>query len=77
MPTVEVQLFAALRQFIGGKRSQAVEITAGETVAQVLARLGVPAEKTRLVFINNRAASLDLPLAGGEVVSVFPVIGGG
>jgi sulfur-carrier protein len=77
MPEVEVKLYATFRQYLGGRPSAAVEIEPGVTVGKVLARLGVPTEQARLVFIDAKTASLDLPLQGGEQVAVFPAIAGG
>jgi len=77
MPEVEVKLYATFRQYLGGRASVAVEIEPGETVGQVLARLGVPTEQARLIFIDARAATLDHPLQGGEHLAVFPAIAGG
>ena len=54
-----------------------VAIEPGQTVADVLDRLKVPLEQTRIIFINNRLAECSRPLSGGEHVGVFPAIGGG
>jgi molybdopterin synthase sulfur carrier subunit len=62
---------------IGGKPSVEVEIEPGQTIRQVLASLGVPAEQTRIIFVNNRAADLSHVLQGGEQLGIFPAIGGG
>jgi molybdopterin synthase sulfur carrier subunit len=77
MPRVKLSLYAALRAYIGGKPSVDLEIEPGETVGQLLDRLGVPRRETRILFVNGRAASLSDKLAGGEQIGVFPAIGGG
>jgi len=77
MPEVQVKLYATFRQYAGDRASAAVEIEPGESVGEVLARLGVPTEQARLVFIDAKAASLDSPLQGGEQLAVFPAIAGG
>jgi len=77
MPRIQVNLYAALRQYIGGAPSIEVEIEPGQTVADVLSNLGVPKEQTRIIFLNNRAASLSDSLQGGDQLGVFPAIGGG
>ena len=74
---VRVNLYAVLRQYIGGAPSIEVEIEPGQTIQQVLSQLGVPPEQTRIIFLNNRAAGLSHPLQGGEQLAVFPAIGGG
>jgi molybdopterin converting factor small subunit len=74
---VKVSLYATLRSHVGGAPSVEVDVEPGQTVEEVLAGLGVPAEQTRIIFINNRAAGLQQRLEGGERVGVFPAIGGG
>jgi molybdopterin converting factor small subunit len=77
MARVQVNLYATLRQYVGGAASAEVEIEPGQTVEQVLNQLGVPPDQTRVVFVNNRSARLSHPLQGGEQIGVFPAIGGG
>ncbi len=77
MAAVTVNLYAGLRTFIDDKPSVDVEVEPGITIAQVIDRLGVPAEKTRIIFCNNRAADLDDPIEAGDQLSIFPAIGGG
>jgi molybdopterin converting factor small subunit len=77
MPSVKVNLYAGLRGFIGGKASVAVEIRPGQSIKEVLAGVGIPAELTHILFVNGRAARLDSPLNDGDQLGVFPAIGGG
>ena len=77
MPQVHVNLFAVLRKHIDGAASAEIEIEPGQTIGQVLDRLGIPADHTRMVFLNNRAAGPDHALEGGEELDIFPAIGGG
>ena len=77
MPRVKLNLYAGLRAHIGGKPSVDLEIAPGQTVGELLDRLGVPHEQTRILFVNGRAASLSDKLTGGEQIGVFPAIGGG
>jgi len=77
MPQVKVNLYATLRKYIAGAPSVRVDIDPGQTVGQVLVGLGVPADQTRIIFVNNRAADLSHVLQGGEHLGVFPAIGGG
>ena len=77
MARVIVNLYAALRASIGGKPSVEVEIEPGQTVGDVLDRLGIPRDQTRIILVNGRHAAPADPLQGGEHVAVFPAIGGG
>ena len=77
MARVNVNLYATLRAYVGGAPSVEVEVEPGETVGEILERLGVPPEQTRILFVNNRTAGLAQPLADGDRLGVFPAIGGG
>jgi len=77
MSKVRVYAYAELRQYIGGSAAIEVALADGATVAGLLAQLGIPVERTKIVFVNNRAAELDRILADGERVDLFSAIGGG
>jgi molybdopterin converting factor small subunit len=77
MAQIKVNLYATLRAYVGGSPSVEVRIEPGETIRQVLDRLGVPPDQTRILFVNNRAAKLSQPLEDGDRLGVFPAIGGG
>jgi molybdopterin converting factor small subunit len=77
MSRIQVHVYADLRQYLGGAASTEVDAQPGQTVAAVMQQLGIPAERTRIVFVNHRAAGLEQPLAGGDRVDLFSAIGGG
>ena len=74
---VKLNVYAGLRACVGGQGSLEVEVRPGETVGQLLDRLAIPRNQTRILFVNHRHADWDQPLADGEQVGVFPAIGGG
>ncbi|MCG8507912.1 MAG: MoaD/ThiS family protein [Rhodospirillales bacterium] len=55
----------------------AVEITEGETVGDIVDRLGIPREIVALVFVNNLRCTLDAEVHDGDMVGLFPMVGGG
>jgi molybdopterin converting factor small subunit len=75
-PTIELLLFATLRRFLPADAS-AYPITAGDTVGEVMARIGIPRPEAKLIFVDGRHASLEHPLHGGERIGIFPPVGGG
>ena len=77
MVRIRINLYATLRAYVAGVPSIDVEVEPGQTIEEVLRQLGVPPDQTRILFVNNRAATLDRRLEGGEQVGVFPAIGGG
>ena len=74
---ITLRVFATFRQYIDGAESVETGLQAGDTVADVLGRLGIPADEARIIFVDGRKSSLTKELSGGETVSVFPAIGGG
>ena len=49
----------------------------GATVGRVLEDLNILEDDVKIVFVNNRHAKADHQLGDGDVVGVFPPIGGG
>jgi molybdopterin converting factor small subunit len=78
MPNVNVKLFAMLQKYLpAGKRQAKVEVAEGATVAEALARLGVPAGSVHLIRVNGEQAEPGTVLHDGDSVSVFPPVAGG
>ena len=74
--TIVVKCFASLATF-QPPNAEAFPIEAGETVARVLARLGIPEGAASLIFVNNVHREPDTILEAGDTVGFFPPIGGG
>ena len=72
---VHLKLFATLRD--GRFEEELREYVARTTVGQVLDDLEIPGSEVKIVFVNNRHAPVDRELADGDVLGVFPPIGGG
>lgn len=53
------------------------EVPAGSTVGGVLASLPIPQGEVYTFFVNGRHTERDQVLEEGDVVSVFPAVGGG
>lgn len=77
LPHVRVNVYATLRQYVGGRATLESPIEPGMDVAALLLRLGLPPEKVHIVFVDRRAADLSRRIRGGEVIGVFPAVGGG
>jgi molybdopterin synthase sulfur carrier subunit len=74
--TIVVKCFASLARFQPAN-AETFPITAGETVAQVMARLDIPEGGAALIFVNNVHRKPDKVLKSGDNVGFFPPIGGG
>jgi len=76
---VKVEISSSLRRWVPDyDPSRGVLLEAeGLNVAQLVERLGLPAEEVRLVMVNRRAAGPDQVLADGDLVGLFPSLTGG
>ena len=72
---VEVRLFAALRE--GRFKRRACELPDSARLGDLLRQLEIAPEQVSLPLVNGRNVEMDQELAGEDVVSLFPSIGGG
>ncbi len=72
---IEVRFFATLRQ----GRGKIAEIGAEEvsTAAELLRRFDIPEEEVSILLINGFHSKPENPVKDGDVVSLFPPVGGG
>lgn len=52
-------------------------LSAGGTVGSALAGIGLAPADVKLVFVNGRHAEMDMVLADGDQLGIFPAVGGG
>lgn len=69
---VEVRLFAYFRDNRGKRLYME-----SDTVGSILNELKIDPDDVSILLINGRDGSLDRPLVKGDVVSLFPPVGGG
>lgn len=77
---VNVKLFATLVRFKDGSRAGRpfeVELPEDAVVKDLIDHLKIPAEETHIVFINNIIEGPHSKLNHGDVVGMFPPVGGG
>ena len=77
---VNVKLFATLVRFKDGSRAGRpfeVELPDGSVVQDLIDYLKIPPEETHVIFINNIIEESDSKLKDGDVVGMFPPVGGG
>lgn len=73
---IELKCYATLAP-VTPDNANAFPITPGETVLELVDRLGIPREEIKIVFVNGVTVELDKPLADGDRVGIFPPVGGG
>ena len=77
---IEVRLFATLARYLPADNQTGtaiVDVAEGSTVADLASVLGIPADLSRIVLVNDQEADDHRPLDAGDVVTLFPPLAGG
>uniref|UniRef100_A0A7V5XF06 MoaD/ThiS family protein n=1 Tax=Thermodesulfobacterium geofontis TaxID=1295609 RepID=A0A7V5XF06_9BACT len=72
---IKVKLFANLRE--GRKKEVNFEFFEGINGRYILKTLNIPEKQVSIFLVNGRDKSLEEPLSNGDVVVIFPPVGGG
>ncbi|GAB6174283.1 MoaD/ThiS family protein [Paradesulfitobacterium aromaticivorans] len=72
---VLIKLFATFRE--GRFKSEEWELPPGTTVTEVLVKLNVKPEEVSIQLVNGRDAAAGQILEDGDVIALFPPVGGG
>jgi molybdopterin converting factor small subunit len=72
---VTVKLFATFRN--GRFKIEEQELPEGTECRNVVLNLGLTEEEIGIIMINGRHGALDQKLAHKDILSLFPLVGGG
>lgn len=72
---VTVKLFATLRKDRFDEKD--LELTDGVTAGEIINRIGIPSTEVTLILINGRHSVHEAKLVDGDILALFPPIGGG
>lgn len=72
---ITVKLFAHFRD--GRFKVEARHIPPGTSVGDIVDSLSIPREEVGVLMINSRHTTFATPLASGDILAIFPMIGGG
>lgn len=72
---ITVKVFADLRKFQDPETTYSVD--GPVRISSVLRNLSLPFEKIKIIFVNGRHASIEDMVSSGDVLSLFPPVGGG
>lgn len=72
---IEVRLFATFRD--GREKISFLDPGQYHTTMEVLAYLHIPSEEVAICLINGNHSKLDTPIKEGDVLALFPPVGGG
>jgi sulfur carrier protein ThiS len=78
---ITIRLLASYRQYLprdhDAQAGYQVSVLPGSQVSDVLAELPIPSGDVFTFFVNGRHAQRDQVLQEGDILSVFPAVGGG
>ena len=77
---IEVRLFATLAGYLprdAEAGSTHLDVTEGSSVGDVVDTLGIPADLSRIILVNDQDADESRRLGEGDVVTNFPPLAGG
>jgi sulfur carrier protein ThiS len=78
---ITVRLLASYRMYLpkthDAEAGYGLDVPSGSRVSETLACLPIPQEEPFTFFVNGRHAVRDQVLQEGDVLSVFPAVGGG
>ena len=78
---ITIRLLASYRRYLPQGQDGAPEygrqVTNGTAVGAVLDELPIPPGDVYTFFVNGRHAERDQPLQEGDVLAIFPAVGGG
>ena len=72
---IEVRLFAGLRQ--GRQKVYQMESDSISTVQDIMDRLSIDRKEVNILLINGFHQKPETELKDGDIVSLFPAVGGG
>lgn len=72
---IEVRLFATFRE--GRTKKQILELKEYTTILEILDMINIEEEDVAIMLLNGRDGNSERKLKDGDVLSLFPPVGGG
>ena len=72
---ITVKLFATFRD--GREKIQIFKLEQGKTPEDVIATLGIEKSEIAIFLVNGRDGQFDKALIEGDLIALFPPVGGG
>jgi molybdopterin converting factor small subunit len=72
---LEVRLFAVFRQ--GRFNRKAMDLPDGSSLRDLVGQLAIPEKEVSLPLVNGQYSPLERVLVAGDIVALFPAVGGG
>lgn len=75
MINIEVRLFATFRE--GREKKYFLELPKGTTMLKILEMLNIEEKEVSIMLLNGIDGESNRELSNGDVLSLFPPVGGG
>ncbi|CEI73257.1 MULTISPECIES: MoaD/ThiS family protein [Romboutsia] len=72
---IEIRLFATFRE--GREKKQVLEIAEDMNIIDILKILNIDKEEVSILLLNGMDGGFDRKLKDGDILSIFPPVGGG
>lgn len=72
---VEVRLFATFRE--GREKKQKIKIKENTIILDIINILNIDEKEVAIMLLNGRDGASDRILKDGDIISLFPPVGGG
>ncbi|WP_195940421.1 MoaD/ThiS family protein [Romboutsia sp. 1001713B170131_170501_G6] len=72
---IEIRLFATFRE--GREKKQILEITEDINIIGILKILNINKEEVAILLLNGMEGGFDRKIKDGDILSIFPPVGGG
>ncbi|WP_092925232.1 MoaD/ThiS family protein [Romboutsia hominis] len=72
---IEIRLFATFRE--GREKKQVLEIAEDMKIIDILKILNIDKEEVSILLLNGMDGGFDRKLKDGDILSIFPPVGGG
>lgn len=77
---VRIKVFGTLQKYLhssDGRHHFIMELKSGTTAGDVLSELKIPEQTIKMIFVNGKFSNENIVLKAGDVLSLFPPVGGG
>lgn len=74
---VRVRCFGSLRELVPPRGEVELDVAEGDTVAEVVAAIGVPSRAVHLVLLDGERADVATPVGPGSEIALMPPFSGG
>lgn len=72
---IEIRLFATFRE--GREKKQVLEIADDMNIIDILKILNIDKEEVSILLLNGMDGGFDRKIKDGDILSIFPPVGGG